>query len=474
MPGPLLSAHDDAWQHCLSLIQASLPARTFESWFSRTKAVSLIAEESGPHLTVSVPDVNYYAFIDGYHNTVVVKAVREVLGPDAVLHYDVPLTQQADVVEDPRPHNLERVEPVRSPRMSSTRPAPVPRRPHPHNLNLNYTFENFIEGECNELARNAAIAIANNPGGTAYNPLMVYGGVGLGKTHLIQAIGNYVVSDDPDASVVYTDSERFTNEFIDAIKANEVREFSQRFREVDVLIVDDVQFFAGKEKTQDAFFHIFNALHGTGSQIVLSADRTPKDIDGLEERLLSRFLWGLTADMRVPELETRTAILAQKIQDEGLELPTEVIDFMAHNIRSNVRELEGALVRLMAHVALQNEEITLSLARDALKDLPNQRPKGLSIDQILEIVCEYLSIDPDMVRSKSRRSEIVQARHIAMYFCKEYSLRSTNRSIGLGVGGRNHSTVISAIKGVNDALDTDPRYKETVERIRQVIEASAP
>jgi len=336
-------------------------------------------------------------------------------------------------------------------------------------LNESYTFERFIEGDCNQLARSAAWAIAQEPGGTNFNPYLVYGGVGLGKTHLIQAVGNYVSDNRSDKTVLYVSSERFTTEFVQSIQRNRISEFSMFYRQVDVLIVDDVQFFSGKEKTQEEFFHIFNALHQAGKQIVLSADRPPREIEGIEERLLSRFQWGLSADVKPPGLETRIAILQRKAEDDGIDLAPEVIEFIAHNVKSNIRELEGALIRLLAHATLHQRELNLDLAKDVLRDLVEDEQANLTIEEIQRIVCEYMNIDEDRIRGKTRKREVVRARQIAMYFCKRRTQNSL-KTIGLHFGGRDHSTVIHANNTVEDQMETDEQFKNTVEEIGRKLE----
>ena len=339
-------------------------------------------------------------------------------------------------------------------------------------LNDSYTFERFIQGDCNRLARSAAWAIAQEPGGTSFNPFLVYGGVGLGKTHLIHAIGNYARANENADSVLYVSSERFTTEFVQSIQRNRISEFSMFYRQIDLLIVDDVQFFSGKEKTQEEFFHIFNALHQSGKQIVLSADRPPREIQGIEERLLSRFQWGLSADVQPPGLETRIAILQRKAEDDGIELPQEVIEFIAHNVKSNIRELEGALIRLMAHATLHQRDLDLNLAKEVLRDLMQDSKMNLTIEEIQRIVCDYLDIPEDLVRAKTRKREVVRARQIAMYFCKDLTQHSL-KTIGLHFGGRDHSTVIHANKTVEDQIETDDQFRGMVDEIGRKIDLRA-
>ncbi|NBC15930.1 MAG: chromosomal replication initiator protein DnaA [Bacteroidetes bacterium] len=336
-------------------------------------------------------------------------------------------------------------------------------------LNTSYTFERFIEGDCNRLARSASVAIAQQPGTTSFNPFMLYGGVGLGKTHLIQAVGNYVKEHHSAETVLYVSSERFTTEFVQAIQHNRVSQFSLFYRQIDLLIIDDVQFFGGKEKTQEEFFHIFNALHQNGKQIVLSADRLPREIEGIEERLLSRFQWGLSADLQAPELETRIAILNRKAEDDGIQLSQDVIEFVAHNIKSNIRELEGALIRLLAHSTLHKRDLDLALAKDVLRDLIKEKRVNLTVEEIQRIVCEYFDIPEDLVRARTRKREVVQARQVAMYFAKQFTQHSL-KTIGLHFGGRDHSTVIHANKSVENQIETDGQFSDIIDEIRHRIE----
>ncbi len=345
----------------------------------------------------------------------------------------------------------------------------IERPPVESNLNPQYVFERFIEGDCNRLARSAALAIAQSPGATSFNPLLVYGGVGLGKTHLIQAIGNFALSQQKARSCVYVSSERFTQEFVQSIKQNRSSEFSLFYRNVDILIVDDIQFFAGKEKTQEEFFHVFNTLHQSGKQIILSSDRPPREIPDIEERLLSRFGWGLAADVQPPEFETRIAILERKAEDEGIEFAHDVLEFIGHNVKSNIRELEGALLRLIAQATLQRREVDLALTREVLRDFVKDARVNLTVEDLQHLVCAYFGIDERLIRDKTRKREIVQARQVAMYFCKQLTQHSL-KDIGLRFGGRDHSTVIHAIQSVEDQLETDPRFRESVEAIKHQID----
>ena len=470
---------DAAWKACLDIVRDNISKQSYRTWFAPTRALELKYEDDLAKLTVQLPSGFFYNYVDGQFGALLKMAVTRVLGENGRLYYKVMIAgeDEADAaiglparVESP---DARTIQPPPVPRSSVSVPAsePVPRQAS--NLHPQYTFGNFIEGSCNSLARGAANAIAQNPGGTPYNPLFVYGGVGLGKTHLIQAIGNHVQAHNFGKSVLYVSSEVFTNDFIRAIRENKAREFSLQYRKIDVLIIDDVQFLGGKEKTQEEFFHIFNALHQIGKQIVLAADRPPHEIKGIEERLISRFRWGLIADLQPPELETRIAILNRKASDSGVEFSPEVIDFIAHHVKSNIRELEGALIRLLAQSTLRNEDITPSMAREALRGLIKDAHVNLTIDVIQQVVCTSLSIDQKLILGKSKKRDIVQVRHLAMYFSKEFTQHAL-QTIGNHFGGRDHSTVIHALKSVNNEIDTNANYRAMVEDIRRKINQISP
>lgn len=485
---------ETVWNECLEIIRDNVPRQSFKTWFEPLKPVRLEDDEDGRRkLTVELPSRFYFEWLEEHYFALLRMAVTRVLGPRGRLFYDIVIDSDgADGTESTSMHVPAR-QPgggapgaVDSPQVGTrtvtthTETAPPPpanpfiipgirKTTIDSRLNPSYTFERFIEGDCNRLARSASWAIAQQPGATSFNPFLIYGGVGLGKTHLIQAIGNYVRLNHHAESILYLSSERFTTEFVQSIQHNRVSEFSLFYRQIDVLIVDDVQFFGGKEKTQEEFFHIFNSLHQSGKQIILSADRPPRDIQGIEERLLSRFQWGLSADVQPPELETRIAILQRKAEDDGIELDQDIIEFIAHNIKSNIRELEGAMIRLLAHATLHKREIDLPLAREVLRDLIKETRVNLNIEEIQRITCKYFNISDDLVRAKTRKREVVQARQVAMYFCKEFTQHSL-KTIGLHFGGRDHSTVIHAIQSVENQLETTPSFTDTISDIRRKIE----
>jgi chromosomal replication initiator protein len=336
------------------------------------------------------------------------------------------------------------------------------------NLNPQYIFDSFIEGDCNRLARSAGIAVAQKPGITSFNPLMIYGGVGLGKTHLVQAIGNEAKQAVKDLFILYVSSEKFTSQFIEALKNNNVQDFTSFYLQVDILIIDDIQFLSNKEKTQEIFFHIFNHLHQNGKQIILTSDCPPRDLKGLEERLLSRFKWGLTADLQQPDFETRVAIISRKMQADGITIPEDVVEYIAYSIDTNIRELEGVMISLIAHASLNRKEVNLELAKQTLKNIVKEIDTEVDIDFIQKTVSEYFKVDLDLMKAKTRKKEVVIARQVAMHFAKDYTNYSL-KTIGDHFGGRDHSTVIHAVQCVNDMMEYDQKFRNNVDDLRKKL-----
>ena len=318
------------------------------------------------------------------------------------------------------------------------------------------------------MARGAGWAVAHNPGGTAYNPLMVFGGVGLGKTHLVHAIGNLIKQVNKSKTVIYVSAERFVNQYVESVKANNQNDFVNFYQSLDVLIVDDIHQLSQKTRTQEIFFTIFNQLHQTGKQIILTSDKAPKDIKDVDERLLSRFKWGLSADLSIPDFETRIAILENKAYESGLALHREVVEYIAHNVDNNIREIEGALISLLAQSSLNRKEIDLDLAKQMMKNFVKNATREISIDYIQKLVCDFYNVSIDSVKSKTRKREIVQARQIAMYFAKDLT-KASLKNIGTHFGNRDHSTVIHACQTVNDLIDTDKKFRHDVEELNKRI-----
>ncbi len=447
------------WNECLVIIKENVPFITFNTWFIPIKPVKLI----GNTLKIQVPNNFFVEWIDGHYNTLIAKTIKQVLGEQGELVYII-LDERESKEEAPIIGNINK--PVFIEEADDVKPD------FNSNINPRYIFENFVQGEGNQLARAAAYAISDKPGATSFNPLFIYGGVGLGKTHLIQAIGNRILQNDSSKKVIYLSSDIFTVEFVEAIQTNKVNEFSNFYKNMDVLIIDDIQFLIGKEKTQDLFFHIFNTLHQSGKQIILSSDKPPKDLKGLNERLVSRFQWGLSADMQPPDFETRIAILKNKSSSYGIDLSNEIIEYIAYNITSNIREMEGCLIKLLANSSLSAKEINFELVKKTVKEISSTRAVNISIDYITKIVCEHLTVDENKVREKNRKKEVVMARQIAMYLSKRLT-PSSLKTIGLHFGGRDHSTVIHAYNSIEKSVAENMKLKETVDTLKNKIELSA-
>jgi len=451
----------NTWKACLLKIKENVSMMTYNTWFLPIKPIEL----SDSTLKVQIPSQFFWEWIDEHFNGLITRAITDVLGKDARLTYviaeDMSFIDGGDTVSE---NPVSPATPIEKPK---------PKHTFESNLNPRYTFDNFIKGEGNQLARAAAGAISDNPGGTSFNPLFLYGGVGLGKTHLIQAIGNQIFKNFPEKKVIYLSSDIFTVEFVESIQTNKVNEFSNFYRSMDVLIIDDIQFLIGKEKTQDLFFHIFNTLHQSRKQIILSSDKPPKDLKGLDERLISRFQWGLTADIQPPELETRIAILKRKAETYGMLVSNEILEYIATNITSNIRELEGCLIKLLACVSLNSNEITYELAKKTVKEIATDRKTTtLTIETITRVVCEHLGVAENKIRDKTRKKEIVLARQIAMYLAKSLTLSSL-KTIGLHFGGRDHSTVIHACNSIEEYKMTDISFGRILEEITNKVELSS-
>jgi chromosomal replication initiator protein len=335
-------------------------------------------------------------------------------------------------------------------------------------LNPTYTFDNFLEGDSNRLARNAGIAVANKPGGTSFNPLLVFGGVGLGKTHLAHAIGVDIKDKYPEKTVLYISAEKFTQQYIESVKKNNRNDFIHFYQIIDVLIIDDVQFLSGKSGTQDVFFHIFNHLHQNGKQVILTSDKAPVDMQDIEQRLLSRFKWGLSAELQKPDFETRVSIVKNKLYRDGVEMSDEVVEYIAKNIKTNVRELEGAIISLIAQSSFNKKEITLGLAKEIVEKFVKNTKREVSIDYIQKIVSDYFQMDVDTLQSKTRKRHIVQARQLAMFFAKKFT-KASLASIGSQIGQRDHATVLHACKTVDNLSSTDKQFRKYVEDLTKKL-----
>jgi chromosomal replication initiator protein len=443
------------WRECLRIIKENVNPQSYQTWFLPIVPLKL----ENRKLTIQVPSQFFFEWLEEHYPHTLRGALSQVIGEGAIPIYTI----------------LQKDEHMALPVLNNHKKTQGEYMGDETHLHSRYTFENFVEGSGNQFAKAASLAVAEAPGKTSFNPLVIYGGVGLGKTHLIQAIGTFAKERSSARRIRYVSSEKFTIEFINSIQNNRTTEFSQIYRNVDLLLVDDIQFFMSKERTQEEFFHTFNTLHQKGKQIVLSSDRPPKELRDLEERLLSRFQWGLVADIQPPDLETRIAILKQKADLDGINLPMEIIEYIATNITSNIRELEGALIKLLAFSSLRGIDINLDLAKTVLKDIVISKRKDISIEEIQRVVCHYFDIPDDLLRGKSRKKEIVFARQIAMYLSKDithYSLKS----IGLHFGGRDHTTVIHAIRTIGDHLENNVqngKIVETIEALKNRIEVAS-
>lgn len=473
----MTTSHVDTWNRCLQVIQKELAPQSYDTWFRPIKPVKLDRKV----LTIEVPSQFFYEWLEDHYVNLLQKAIHHNLGPEGRLEYAIVLDKgstngNGTTVKIPTSsqHSKSSAKALQS-QIENQRPVPNPfvipgirKLEVDSNLNSAFSFESFVEGDCNRLARAASYAVANKPGVTAYNPLFVYGGVGLGKSHLLQAIGNKIKEMHPKRAVLYVSSERFINQFVEAVRKGTVNDFMNFYQLIDVLLVDDIQFLSGKEKTQENFFHVFNHLRQSGKQIVLASDRSPNDMEGVEERLLSRFKWGLSASLQVPDFDTRKQILKSKMYQNAIELPEEVVEFIAHNITSNIRELEGALISLLAQSSLNGQEVDIQLAKSMLQNFVDSVSREITIESIQKIVGEHFSVEVEMMKAKTRKRQIVQARQIAMFFAKELT-RHSLKSIGLHFGGRDHSTVIHALQTVNDLIATDKYFKQSVTEIRKRI-----
>ncbi len=437
---------EELWQKTLRLIRNEITDVSFDTWIKVIEPVSI----KGDQLYLCVPNDFTKSILEGRYTSLISNAVKQVSSRSYYITFV--LTSEADKYMDkPEKTDSEANE------FDSL-------------LNPKYTFNTFVIGNSNRFAHAASLAVAEAPA-KAYNPLFIYGGVGLGKTHLMHAIGHYILSQNQKAKVLYVTSEKFTNELINSIQTNKNVEFRNRYRNVDVLLIDDIQFIAGKESTQEEFFHTFNALHEANKQIIMSSDRPPKEIPTLEDRLRSRFEWGLITDIQPPDLETRIAILKKKATMENLEIDNEVLAFIARRIESNIRELEGALTRIVAYSSLTNSTLDVAVADEALKDIiSNHRPRKITPELIQSVTADYYQLKVEDLISKKRNRPISYPRQIAMYLCRELTDLSLPK-IGDLFGGRDHTTVIHACDKIADEMENDLQVKRTVnELIKRINE----
>lgn len=440
------------WQETLEKLKNELSKPSFETWLSSTQLLNI----DGDTLVISVPNEFAKDWLESRYAPMIRSSVQSVLGHSVSLRFILSTlgdTYSEDIdLTEPKPTISKQIEPISN------------------SLNNKYTFDTFVIGNSNRFAHAASLAVAESPA-KSYNPLFIYGGVGLGKTHLMHAIGHHVLQRSPNTKVIYVSSEKFTNELIDSIRDENPEEFRNHYRNVDILLIDDIQFLAGKERTQEEFFHTFNALHEANKQIIISSDRPPKEIPTLEDRLRSRFEWGLITDIQAPDLETRIAILRKKAKMENLQVPNEVMVYIADKIRSNIRELEGALIRVMAFASLSSIPITTDVAVEALKDIiPVNNTKQITIDIIQESVARFFNLSPTDFKAKKRTRAVAFPRQIAMYLSRQLTDFSLPK-IGEEFGGRDHTTVMHAHDKITQALIKDPILEKKVNEIIQRIQS---
>ncbi len=472
--------HDSVWSRCLNVIKDNIPQNSFNTWFAPIRPVKLLNNV----LTIQVPSQFFYEWLEEHYIELLRTTIKKELGVDGRLEYSIvmdsaynhskPYTVNAPTLNRKALKNPPVTMPLdlnKDNGKSVPNPFIIPGLKklniHPQ-LIESYNFDNFVQGDCNRLARSAGIAVGQNPGKTSFNPLLIYSASGLGKTHLAHAIGIEVKNNFPDKTVLYVSCEQFTNQFIDAVRNSNQNDFIHFYQMIDVLIVDDIHSLANKPKTQDVFFHIFNQLHQNGKQIIITSDQPPVEMKGIEPRLLSRFKWGLSADLQIPDLETRIAILRKKMYNDGVEMPQNVVELIASSIDTNIREMEGAMISILAQSSMAKKEINVDLANSIIQKFVKSTPREITIEHIQKTVGEYFNIPLEKINSSTRKREIVQARQLAMYFSKMYTKHSL-ASIGSKLGKKDHATVLHACKTVKNLYDTDRDFKKHFDELDQIL-----
>ncbi|UOB17695.1 chromosomal replication initiator protein DnaA [Abyssalbus ytuae] len=466
---------ESVWVNCLSFIKDNIQPQAYKTWFEPIKAAKLTDNS----LSIQVPSKFFYEWLEEHYVKLLKVALTRELGDNAKLVYIIkmentygnkhPFTEKIPSSNRGNVQPQELDVPVKHKNPELKNPFVIPGIRNikiESQLNPGYNFENFLEGDSNRLARSAGMAVANKPGGTSFNPLLVFGGVGLGKTHLAHAIGVEIKDKYPEKTVLYISAEKFTQQYIESVKKNTRNDFIHFYQLIDVLIIDDVQFFSGKSGTQDVFFHIFNHLHQNGKQVILTSDKAPVDMQDIEQRLLSRFKWGLSAELHTPDYETRISILRNKLYRDGVEMPEDIIEYVAKNIKTNVRELEGAVISLIAQSSFNKKEVTLELAQQIVEKFVKNTKREVSIDYIQKVVSDYFQMDISTLQSKTRKRHIVQARQLAMFFAKKYT-KASLASIGSQIGKRDHATVLHACKTVDNLCETDKQFRKYMEDLNK-------
>lgn len=470
----MIQAHGAIWEKCLQIIKDNIPPSNFNTWFS-----PIYSEKFENNvLTLHVPSYFFYEYLEEHYVDILQKTLNRVIGEKAKLKYKIGLSKNGNensktiISSTGKSLELDKTDSNIDNNISNIKnPFVIPgiqKLQIDSQLNPYYTFDNFIEGTCNRLARSAGIAIARSNELSTFNPMFLYGESGLGKTHLIHAIGLETQNNFPEKKVLYISSNRFQTQFTEAVRTNNINDFIHFYQIIDLLIIDDIHELADKTKTQQIFFHIFNHLHYSRKQLIITSDKPPSMIQGLEERLLSRFKWGLTADLSSPNLITRKNILKQRLEKENITVKEEIIDYIAIHVKKNIRELEGTLISLIAHSVLNNKEIDLKLTQEVVKKIAQSAKREITINFIKQVVCDYFNLSQEKFSSKSRKREIVQARQIAMFYSKKFTKDSLS-SIGSKIGNKDHATVLHAHKTVCNLMETDNHFRAQVEEIGVMI-----
>ena len=465
------------WDNCLETIKGNVEPDAFATWFLPIIPLGLESKT----MTIQLPSHLYYEWLEEHYVALLKQAIRKELGVSGKLQYRVVMEKSQEASQSKtitlptqykpsisNPANRMPIDMYDKLEKELLNPFVIPgiqKHKIASNLNDIFNFDNYVEGDCNRLARAAGWAISKAPGETAFNPLFIHSEVGLGKTHLAHAIGLQTKVNFPEKVVLYVNSDAFCQQYVEAVKNGNINDFVYFYQSIDVLILDDIQYLGGnKIKTQETFFHIFNHLHLKGKQIILTADKSPVDITGFDPRLLSRFKWGLTADLQVPDLETRIAILNKKLETNGVEFPSEVVDYLALRVTSNVRELEGAMIAILAQSSLNRKEITIELAKEMVDKYVKSTAKEISIEYIQKIICDFFGISIESINANTRKREVAQARQLCMYFAKKYTNLPLS-TIGQYCGNKHHATVLHACRTIHNLYETDKKMKKDIDDI---------
>ena len=448
------------WNRCLQIIKDNVPPQTYKTWF--LPIVPLKYEDKT--LVLQVPSQFFYEFLEEQFIDLLRQSILKVFGEGSKLMYNVMVVNNPPTTVPLPPHPDHTTTTAAKPQVKEVPQQPLVTQLDSH-LKGDYNFETFIEGESNKLSRSVAEAVALNPAKTIFNPLFIYGASGVGKTHLVNAIGTKIKELYPNKRVLYVSAHLFQVQYTDSVRNNTVNDFINFYQTIDVLIIDDIQEFAGVTKTQNTFFHIFNHLHQNGKQLILTSDRSPVLLQGVEERLITRFKWGMVAELEKPTVELRRDILRNKIRRDGLQFPPEVVDYIAENVSDSVRDLEGIIISIMAHATIYNRDIDLELAQRIVKKVTHNENKPVTIDDILRVVCTHYGLESNAIHTKSRKRDVVQARQVAMYLAKTYTDLSTAK-IGNLIGNRDHATVLHACKTIKALKDVDKAFQTEMDEIQ--------